>query len=99
MIQQISLLKIKEIDIAMLINISDAILDWGMVILPKTRGLRRFIGCFLSLSKSMMSLIRYTPLAAKEKSMNVTEVFINAEMSSSLFPNNNGRKIKKFFVH
>ena len=66
---------------------------------PLAIGLFFLLGCILSDSTSIISLIIYTLDAKNEKEKNATSAFNSKLTSKNLWAKMRGRNIKKFFTH
>jgi len=67
--------------------------------LPEATGRNRLMGCTLSLSRSIMSFIRYATPAAMEKIKKATSVLRLSGKMNIFLLNINGKKINKFLIH
>lgn len=70
-----------------------------ILIFPDAMGLFFFLGCFLSMSLSNMSLRIYIELAKKQKERKAMKLFISKSNSKNFIPKKIGRKMKRFFTY
>src|SRR5689334_9881368 len=66
---------------------------------PDAMGLLRFCGCFLSRSRSQISLMRYTPALARQKHPEASKDLARRSGFNRFRENKSGANTNVFFTH